>query len=235
MATFNDLLSRHVGSAFARQLAFGDLLGERNWSLTVSEGIATFGSDLRFPVQLLGTEADCDGTWLWAWANKASNLPEKVLEACNKLRELGEREGIPELRERTFSLEQANGHSLSSVASGIIGRCCYYRGPYDGGALYFLVCGPPEAVLQKVPAERAVTVIAEVISNFDVDHRAMVESFLQAQGFSVTANAGEVVATRGSDQITLTFDSQDRLTNIGGKLAGKPQPQPRPWWQFWKK
>jgi hypothetical protein len=235
MTTFNDLLSQHVGSAFARQLAFADLLGERNWSLTVSEGVATFGSDLRFPVQLLGTEADGDGTWLWAWANEASNLPEKVLVACHKLRELGEREGIPELQERTISLDQASGHCVSSVASGIIGKCCYYRGPYDGGALFFLVCGPPEAVLQKVPAERAVTVIAEVISNFDVNHRAMAQSFLQSQGFSVTANAGELVATRGSDQITLSFDSQNRVTNIGGKLAGQPAAEPRKWWEFWKK
>jgi len=47
MTTFRQRFSRHVGSAFARQLAFADLLGDRNWSLNVPSGIATFGDDMR--------------------------------------------------------------------------------------------------------------------------------------------------------------------------------------------
>jgi hypothetical protein len=234
MTTFHDLLSQHIGSAFARQLAFADLLGQRNWSLTISEGVVTFGNDLRFPIQLLGTEADGNGTWLWAWANEASNLPDKVLVACNELREFGRRAGVPELTERTFSLDRASGHVISLVASGIIGNCCYYRGPYDGGALFFLVNNPPADVLRPVPAERAVTVITQVISDFDVSHRPMAESFLRAQGFSLETASGALAASRHGDQITLSFDSVGRIANIGAKLGPRAQEEPSKWWHFWK-
>jgi hypothetical protein len=234
MTTFHDLLSQHIGSAFARQLAFADLLGERSWSVTISEGIVTFGNDLRFPIQLLGSEADGNATWLWAWANKASNLPDKVLVACNKLRELGQREGVPELTGRTFSLDQASGHAISLVASGVFGNCCYYRGPYDGGALFFLVNNPPDELLRPVPVERAVTVITEVISNFDVSHRPMAESFLRAQGFSWDTASGAMVASRHGDEITLSFDDLGRIANIGAKLVPRTKTESPKWWQFWK-
>lgn len=234
--TFIDLLTQHVGASFARQRAFADLLGERNWSVSVSDGIVTFGQDLRFPIQLMGTEADDDGTWLWAWANAASDLPDKVLVACNQLRELGERQNIPELRERKLSLdEQVSGHSIALIASGITGRCCYYRGPYDGGALFFLVGDVPDEVLRPVHAERAITVITEVVSSFSVNHRSMVEAFLHSQGFSNSISAGELAATRGEDQITMSFDAADRITNIGGRIAPRPPIERPAWWQFWKR
>ncbi|MEM7558627.1 MAG: DUF6882 domain-containing protein, partial [Planctomycetota bacterium] len=134
---FTPLLSKHIGSAFAKQLAFADFLGDRNWGVKISEGAATFGDDLSFPIQLLGTEADADESWLWAWANEQSNLPANLLIACNELRRNGSENGIRELTERSFSQSVANGHQISMIASGLNANCCYYRGPYDGGTLFF--------------------------------------------------------------------------------------------------
>jgi hypothetical protein len=234
MTTFQDLLSQHVGTSFARQLAFADFLGDRNWSVDVQQGIVTFGRDLRFSIQLLGTEAERDSSWLWAWANKESNLPEQVLCSCNELRELGNRKGIQEFSERTFSLEVADGHSIALIASGIDGKCCYYRGPYEGGALFFLVSDVPRQILGPVESERAVTVITQVISQFTVDHRAMAESFLKSQGFAVELSENSITATRHSDTITLSFDGQRRISQIGGTVQAKQQTQKKSWWQFWK-
>ncbi|MEE3919567.1 hypothetical protein V2I01_18075 [Micromonospora sp. BRA006-A] len=76
-------------------MALADLLGERDWQLDVPDGIATFGTDLRYRVQLLGTESHLDGTWLWAWANEASNIPPSVLHLAGWLREYGHRQGSP--------------------------------------------------------------------------------------------------------------------------------------------
>jgi hypothetical protein len=79
---FDDLFAQHVATAMARQVALADLIGERNWSVDLSAGHATFGDDLRFAIQLLGTESQGDGTWLWAWANAESNLPPALLHLC---------------------------------------------------------------------------------------------------------------------------------------------------------
>ncbi|MCA9269681.1 MAG: hypothetical protein KDA41_14470, partial [Planctomycetales bacterium] len=72
---FANLLSLHIGNAYAKQLAFADFLGERNWRVSISEGRVKFGNDLSYPIQLIGTEAYGDSSWLWAWANEQSNLP----------------------------------------------------------------------------------------------------------------------------------------------------------------
>ena len=52
------LFSQHAGSGFIKQLNFADLLGNRNWGVDLQKGTATFGDDLEFPLQLLGSEAD---------------------------------------------------------------------------------------------------------------------------------------------------------------------------------
>jgi len=217
-AKFTSLLSKHVGSAFAKQLAFADFLGDRGWGVNISEGLATFGDDLSFPIQLLGTEADGDVSWLWAWANEQSNLPANVLVACSELKRIGSENGIPELTERSFSQDVANGHQISMIASGLNSNCCYYRGPYDGGALYFLVCAVPSELLLPVSTERVVTVINESISQFDLNHKEMVTSFLHSQQFSIQTETNTVIAQRNNDALKFSFDSLGRIENIDGTL-----------------
>jgi hypothetical protein len=218
MKTFTELLTQHIGAAFAKQLAFGDFLGERSWGVDLRQGTCQFGDDLTYPIQLLGTEATGDSTWLWAWANEASNLPPALLTTCTTLRELGQRESIPELAQRSFSIGIANGHLLSMVASGIDGKSCYYRGAYDGGALFFLVRDVPDLLLQPVTTERAITTISQVIAEIEVPHRAMTQAFLISQEFSLEATNDGVIGERNGERIVLSFDDLDRVKDISAKL-----------------
>ena len=211
---FTSLLSQHIGGSFAKQIAFADLIGERNWGVSMSEGLATFGSDLSYPIQLLGTEADGDASWLWAWANEQSNLPPKLLQACKEFKNTGFTLQVPEFTDRSFSQDIANGHMIALVASGLNPKCCYYRGPYDGGAIFFLVCDVPSDVVGPVAPERAVTVMTEVISQFEINHREMADSFLQGQGFTLRPDGNRLYATRGNDSICVSFDSLQRINKI---------------------
>jgi uncharacterized protein DUF6882 len=234
VSSFHELLSQHVGAAFARQLAFADFLGDRNWSLTLSSGKVRFGDDLEYSIQLLGSEAHNNNTWLWAWANRHITPAPQSMAAANRLRQLGQEKGIEVFSEPSFSLDAADGHTIALVASGINGRCCYYRGPYDGGAAFFLVTGVPDALLAPVPPERAITVITEVVSQFNVHHRLMAKSFLASQGFTLREEPQSLVASSQQGQMTLSFDEHGRLTNIGGKIEPRPAASKR-WWEFWKK
>ncbi|MEQ9408643.1 MAG: hypothetical protein RIK87_12985 [Fuerstiella sp.] len=186
----------------------------------------------RLLFNLFGTEADGDSTWLWAWANEQSNIPDSLLQACSQMKTLGERTGVPELRERSCSQEDADGHMIALIASGLNPDCCYYRGRYEGGALFFLVCDAPNVVTRHVAPERAITVLTEVISQFDIDHCQMAKSFLQTQGFDLTDGPSTVVAKRDDDSIEIRFDSQDRIGKIEGSVAAA---KPKRGWEFWKK
>jgi hypothetical protein len=219
MPSFDEVLAQHVATGFARQLALGDLLQERDWNVDISAGIATFGDDLQYPIQLLGTESEYDGTWLWAWANEESNLPPELLHLGGWLREYGRRAGIAELTEPTFPLQRADGHRLALVASGLTGRC-YYRGPYDGGALFFHLENVPPELLAPVRPERAMTILTEVVQQFPVAHRIVVESFFTQQGWRLETSADTVVGHHGDgSQIWVTFDGYGRIARFNAQIG----------------
>lgn len=216
--TITNLLSTYIGTSFAKQLAFADFLGDRNWGVQISAGVATFGDDLTFPIQLLGTEADGDSSWLWAWANEQSNLPEHLLTVCHELKQLGIDNQIPELAEPNFPLENADGHTLALIASGRKPDCCYYRGPYDGGALFFLVEDIPADIVANVTPERALTTIGQCLSQFDLNHHLMVTSFLNQQGFAIEEQPGTLTGSREGSQLEISFDDKRRVSKMNGSL-----------------
>ncbi|WP_033344035.1 DUF6882 domain-containing protein [Catenuloplanes japonicus] len=215
MTAFEELFSRHVATAFARQLALADHIGERDWQIDLTEGVATFGDDLRYRVQLLGTESHLDDTWLWAWANE---VPQELLGLAMWMREYGGNNAVAELTEATFALDRASGVQLALIASALSGRC-YYRGPYEGGALFFHLEGLPAEIIAPARPERVFTVVGQVLQGFPVDHRLMVTSFLAQQGWEVEDSPAEVVGRHvsGTD-MRVTFDELGRITNLAGSL-----------------
>jgi hypothetical protein len=213
MTTFPELFSTHVATSFARQLALGDFLDEHTWNVDIRKSIVDFGNDRIYPIQLLGSESEFEETWLWAWANEQSNLPAESLEACARIREFGQEHGISELTEPSFALTVASGHVLAMLSTGLIGNCCYYRGPYEGGALFFLVLDLPDAVLAPVTTARATTVVSEVISQFDIDHHLMAEQFLTSQGFTVNESGLTMTGTRpDGEEFAIEFDERGLIT-----------------------
>lgn len=221
MPTLSSLLSKYAGVAHARQLAFADFLGKSNWQVDIERGSASFGPGKAFPIQLIGSEARNDNSWLWAWANPQPFIPASVLRTGNQLREMGKRYAIRELTDPGFPLKGVTGHSLAMVASGYHGKAAYYRGPYDGGALYFLVLNLPESIFAPMPSPRVMTVLGSLLMEPGMNNRPTVEAFLASQGFTLTPNGDSIVATREADRCTVPFDSEGRMGKIEFVINGQ--------------
>lgn len=231
MTPFQQLFTTYVGTSFSKQLAFADVIGKRNWNVNLDEGLIRFGSDQSYTIQLLGSQSSGDNSWMWAWANEAMNLPTTLTKASLAMREVGQKEGIDELSQPTFASEFADGHTLSMIASGMNRESCYYRGPYGGGAAFFLIMNPPQIVSAPAETARVLRVIPQVISTWSLEHGLMAESFLRSQNFDWERNGNEAIATRDGDRVQINFDDQGRISGLSGKLEGKA---PRkPWWKFW--
>ena len=216
MEEFSALFCDHVAGALARQHALAELLGDRSWSLDVSAGVARFGDDLSFSVQLLGTESTEDRSWLWAWANDASGFPRRSIEACTSLKARSEAGAVPLLAKPLVALgDDLSGHEIALVASALCDALPYYRGPYDGGAVYVLLEGVPESVRGPYPPRRIANVLVEVISQFSVDHRTMASRFLLDQGFEFEG-AAPAWRARAADGrgLDVSFDEQGRIIEI---------------------
>ncbi|MEZ2297497.1 DUF6882 domain-containing protein [Variovorax sp. RCC_210] len=245
MSTFEDHFADHAASSLARQMALGDVIGDRPWGLDIQRGTLRFGDDLEYPVQLLGTHAFEPDTWLWTWANTQSNLPPQLTEAALRIRHLGEAQDIEAFTAPSLQLGDITDHMLAMTCSGLEGGRCYYRAPYDGGALFALLDGVPPEVLAPVPLARVNTVLMEVISQFDVDHRRMVTGFLRQQGLHVASSGATGIRAEraGEGSMEISFDELGRISNIKGTLGAAAQAAAEPAapvepkkskWQFWK-
>jgi len=242
MSTFQDHFADHAASSFARQMAFGDVIGERPWNIDIKKGVLRFGDDLEFPVQLLGTHAFESGTWLWVWANTQSNLPPRLIEAALHIRQLGEAQTVEAFTQPSLQLGDITDHMIAMTCSGLEGGRCYYRAPYEGGALFVLLDDVPAEALAPVSLPRVNTVLMEVISQFDVDHRRMVTSFLRQQGLHAASSAAASIRTEraGEGHIEISFDELGRISNVAATLgppasAASAQAAPgKSRWQFWK-
>jgi hypothetical protein len=210
---FDDILQSAYCPAMIRQKALGKYLNGRNWNLDLTVGIVKFGDDLAFPIQLLGSFSELEGTWLWCWDNPGvDNWPPKMLEGAQKLRDLGGIFNIP-----CFPLENISGHEIAMVCSELLGRVPYYRGPYTNGALFFLVQEIPEDLNEKLPPMSCVNTMMDALnSQYIHDHTEMCRGCLKGQHFEIEESESEeegrvMKGKRGREEIMLTFNGEGFL------------------------
>jgi hypothetical protein len=221
---FETLYHRHLITSFEKQLHLADVVGTRSWSFSMHSGSLTFNDDgarpagppIEFAAQLLGSAADHDRTWLWSWANKASQIPAALTQDAERLRGSG---AAPEFTTTTFvlDLDDADDHRVALTSSGVLAADAYYRGPYNGGAAFFLL-RDERLGLPAPEGPRIVNTISQAISSLAIaDHRAAITAYLDARGLSPRADGeNAIVATVTGVDVRAQFDAQGRLADLRG-------------------
>ncbi len=229
------LITQHGASSWDKQACLADCIGDGDWQLSLSTGQITFSGTQSFPVQVLGSEADDAGTWLWAWANTESNLPPNLVQVAEQMQAFGEQQRVAELVAPELNLEDASGHLLSAIACGLCGADAYYRGPYTGGAVFLLLDAPVLRRYADNTPMRFIRVFTEFLSAYACDHRPALAAYAAYKGYAVTAEAGaDVVTLPAGAVVRAEFDTQGRLAKISSTLTPEnslPQPEKKPWWK----
>jgi hypothetical protein len=156
MTPFERIRTRAAGYSFDAQMHLVDLLADRYCQADLHEGTIRFtgkGEPLVGTIQVLGSEA-IDGTWLWAWANKASGLPDAVTDVALSLFAHGQEHGIPELTTPMLPTRpDFDGAIVGAVACDGTASPGWYRLETDaGGAVYVLLAGRDAAAPDRHPA-----------------------------------------------------------------------------------
>jgi hypothetical protein len=221
--TYSSLFHRHVAASFDKQLHLVDLVGELNWSFQKSTGLLSFGDHYHWHVSILGTEAYDSNTWLWAWANAASNLPAELLQAPLAMKDLGQRQQIAEFTTAQLPLDEINGHLLSLIASGVCNANGYYRGPYTGGTAFFIIQDENFPKRDTLPLARIPLVFPQVISALEIqNHKLAFLGYLQHYGLTGVEEGDRVVVMdAGQPVLTAAFDKQNRLTQLEGTIEAE--------------
>jgi hypothetical protein len=217
--TEGELLERFGGIALDRQLNFGEIIGTDGWNVDMVKEEISFGPSFAFPMQALGTISHSSQTWLWAWANTKSGLSESVIKQSLQLKKYGEDNGIELLKNSTFDFTKEDLHLIGIIASGMFNSSAYYIADYGQGAMVVTVKSDMvDEAFNNNPLLhlRTLTVIPQLLSRFDMNHKLAVINYLQAKGYSVNEGQNKIVGTKGSDSITAEFDDLSRLTTING-------------------
>ena len=216
---FSDLLTESAGSSFEKQHFLGQLIGDHSWELDLDKGRLSFGSGHEWDIQVLGTESEVSNTWLWAWANKDWGLSPPLMACAEKLRQRGESQGIEEFVTPKFSLDPVNGHQVATVASALCEANCYYRGPYEKGAVFLLIKDPAFEKPSEDPALTITTVFTQVIGAFNVDHRKAFLGYLSYHGIDAQESDSKVTgkSVHGTE-VVAQFDASGRLQDLSANL-----------------
>jgi hypothetical protein len=212
---------RQVALSFEKQLVLSDVVGNRNWSFSMDSGKLTFakqglfGQPLMFDAQLLGSAAQDSSSWLWSWANES--VPKELSAVSLILREKGE---LPEFSTPEFPInfDEADEHRIAMASSGVLaelfGCDAYYRGPYEGGAAFFLLRDPR---LQLAPpnAVHIATVFPQLISNLSIsNHRAAFLAYMEKRGLVVQEEGNTMRVEIAASSAVASFDQRNRLADI---------------------
>jgi hypothetical protein len=218
---------RHAAATFDKQSYLDDLVGKLGrWDFDMERGVLSFGGQKhQWKVQLLGTQSDQSGTWLWAWGNEASEIPKDLLAAANSLRNLGADKGISELCTAKLPTDKRDGHFWAILATGLCKANAYYRAPYEGGAVFLLIKDTTYQRQIVDPLCRLLSVFPQAISTFEIsNHKHALAGHAEYQGLSVQPQGDVVlIADSHGKRLLAKFDDHNRLVELSGTLKATSQ------------
>ncbi len=214
--TQEGLLEQYGGIALEKQLDFGELIGDNNWNVDMTAGTISFGDTLRFPLQVLGTFSHSSETWLWAWANQQSDLPDAIQQNALQLKKYGEDNGIDLLRNSKFDFSTNELHLMGIIATGLCHADAYYIADYGQGAMLLTVTDSRIKEVRNDTHDRVRFVFPQLISQFEMNHQNALASYLRIKGYTIQETKTSLMATKDNDTIQAEFDELSRLTNLKG-------------------
>ena len=217
-SSIEEMFEQHAGLSFEKQTIFADVIGKKSWELDMGIGAIKFDS-LEFPIQIIGSLAFSDNSWMWAWANTASQMPQNLLQFSNRLREIGRQQGIGELTDGGFIAPEGFEHKIGMVACGIFQCKSYYSANYGQGTLVVTIDDGKIPPVDFDKPEKILTTFPLLISRITVNHRNALKNYLVDRGFKLKISEDEIEGLRNNSLVTAKFNKEGRLESLNGKLG----------------
>lgn len=216
--SFDELLEQNAGLSFEKQMIFGEVIDNQAWQFDMNSGRISFGSELRFNVQIIGSLSFSDQSWMWGWANIQSGMPENLLQHANQLKAIGEEKNITEFTEGHFTVDEGFEHQMGMAACGYFQSKSYYCANYGQGTLVVLIDDDRIPTVDLNRLEKVLTTFPQLISAVALNHRNAFENYLIDRGFSLTRSDQNVEGLKNNRTVTGEFDELGRLTSLKGNL-----------------
>ena len=201
-----------------KQNKLARIVSEQMHQLDLDAGMIRFSQDLALPFQVLGTESDNTLTWLWAWADEQTEIPNDLIRTSLQLRDWGLRERISEFTLPSVDTVKTDGNAIAIVSTQIANANSYFRDSYAGGAAYLLVF---DKSIENEPAFDGVSLyrhLTELFSRYDLNQRKVLLSYFEIKGLSSVSEGSRVICELANDErIIAEFDDEGKLRVWNGE------------------
>ncbi|WP_198146886.1 DUF6882 domain-containing protein [Maribacter thermophilus] len=200
--------------ACEKQEIFGEMVEGLNWSCDILEGKLTYGDDKVFDIQVIGTYSENEKSWLWAWANNQSGIPETFLDTSIRMRELGTAHKLEDLTTPKLETDTDPGAYFSTIASVILQDSCYVPLTFKGLKVYVTVRSAELDNKARTAPALICSHFTNLAASFRFPHKYCLHYYLMAKGYQVENCGNNILAKNGEDQILGIFDLKGNLMKI---------------------
>jgi hypothetical protein len=213
----NDFLEKFGALALEKQRNLYTVTGGLSWNVDMNKEEITFGDDLTFPMQVLGSFSHSSETWLWIWDNKAGGYAESVMKQALLLKQYGEENNIDILSVGQFDAVENDLHIIGMMAVEMFNASGYYLGNYGQGTMVVTLKSDIVDQSESEELSRILTVFPELISTFEIrNHKNAFTNYLSQKGYKLTSNGNEVKAEKNTAIINAVFNENNLLTKLNG-------------------
>ncbi|WP_199269155.1 DUF6882 domain-containing protein [Polaribacter sp. L3A8] len=212
--TIQELYNQSVVVSLEKQEVFGEMVEGLGWSCDMLEGKLTYGDDKVFDIQVLGTYSENEKSWLWAWANTQSGIPEKFLQTALAAKAIGEAYQIEDFVTSKKEFSSDPGVYFSTIISAMVKESCYVPLTFKGLTVYVTITSAEaDSKARTVPA-LICSHFTKVAANYTFPHKYSLYFYLKGKGYEVELPGNNIVAKKEDDQILGIFDLKGRLMKI---------------------
>ncbi|WP_198519797.1 DUF6882 domain-containing protein [Polaribacter sp. ALD11] len=197
-----------------KQEIFSEMVEGLDWSCDMLEGKLTYGEDKVFDIQVLGTYSQNEKSWLWAWANTQSGIPEKFLQTALAVKAIGEAYQIEDFTTPKKELDSDPGVYFSTIASAMAKESCYVPLVFKGLVVYVTITSEEADSKARTSPALICSHFTMVAANYTFPHKYSLYFYLKGKGYEVELPGNNIVAKKGDDQILGIFDLKGRLMKI---------------------
>lgn len=213
----NDFLEKFGAIALEKQRNLFAVTGGLSWNVDMDKEEITFGDDLTFPMQVLGSFSHSSETWLWIWENKAGGYAQSVMKQALLLQQYGEENNIDLLTVGKFDAVQNDLHVIGMMAVEMFNASGYFLGNYGQGTMVVTIKSDIVDKAESEELSRILTVFPELISTFEIqNHKNAFTNYLSQKGYKLTSNGNEIKAEKNENVINAVFNDDNLLTKLNG-------------------
>jgi len=210
-----ELVARTAVAGLYLVQSFYEREGSRDWNVDLGTGQLSFTGGGTYAVELLGTTADADQTFQWAWANPSAAPGRFGL--ADAVRDFGVQHAVHPLDQDRFTAPAPLPLALTCVGLALSGANAGFTPKTDSGNACFLVrlpepLAPPDLV-------QLATLISGVVAAFAVPHRLVVLGAGEAWEWPVEPQGDVLVLRHPEGDLRATFDPSGRLEEMSTTLG----------------